>query len=316
MVTLRVAFLSSMVLELLASLSVALVAVAIGLRLVYGGSDARDRFGGADSRAGGVSAAAAARYPVPRRGRWGRGHREGAGHPGHSAAGARHAHRRACGSRVAVGRGGRRRTPGERGHGRPAVAGHPCRPDHGDHRGQRRREDHAVAAAGRDASDRTPAGCSSAGGGRGEVDLADWSIRAVWRQRVAWAGQGAAHAGGVDQGQPGARAIRGSTTRPCALRWNRSTRPAFVDELPHGWHTVLGEAGAGNQPGAAATVGTGQGAGPAGRPAAARRADRGAGRGDRAAGAGRYRGRGRAAAPWCSSPTARHHWRSPTPSSS
>jgi len=37
MVTLRVAFLSSMVLELLASLSVALVAVAIGLRLVYGG---------------------------------------------------------------------------------------------------------------------------------------------------------------------------------------------------------------------------------------------------------------------------------------
>src|SRR6478672_7784729 len=36
MVTLRVAFLSSMVLELLASLSVALVAVAIGLRLVYG----------------------------------------------------------------------------------------------------------------------------------------------------------------------------------------------------------------------------------------------------------------------------------------
>lgn len=38
MVTLRVAFLSSMVLELLASLSVALVAVAIGLRLVYGGT--------------------------------------------------------------------------------------------------------------------------------------------------------------------------------------------------------------------------------------------------------------------------------------
>jgi thiol reductant ABC exporter CydD subunit len=37
MVTLRVAFLSSMILELLASLSVALVAVAIGLRLVYGG---------------------------------------------------------------------------------------------------------------------------------------------------------------------------------------------------------------------------------------------------------------------------------------
>lgn len=36
MTTLRVAFLSSMVLELLASLSVALVAVAIGLRLVYG----------------------------------------------------------------------------------------------------------------------------------------------------------------------------------------------------------------------------------------------------------------------------------------
>ncbi|WP_067861918.1 thiol reductant ABC exporter subunit CydD [Nocardia shimofusensis] len=39
---LRVAFLSSMVLELLATLSVALIAVSIGLRLVYGGMDLYD----------------------------------------------------------------------------------------------------------------------------------------------------------------------------------------------------------------------------------------------------------------------------------
>ena len=36
MAALRVAFLSSMVLELLATLSVALIAVSIGLRLVFG----------------------------------------------------------------------------------------------------------------------------------------------------------------------------------------------------------------------------------------------------------------------------------------
>ena len=36
-----------------------------------------------------------------------------------------------------------------------------------------------------------------------------------------------------------------STTRPCAPRSKRSTRAAFVDDLPQGWHTVLGEAGAG-----------------------------------------------------------------------
>ena len=41
--TLRVAFLSSFVLELLATLSVALVAVAVGLRLVEGRLDLRHR---------------------------------------------------------------------------------------------------------------------------------------------------------------------------------------------------------------------------------------------------------------------------------
>ena len=41
--TLRVAFLSSLVLELLASLSVAVVAVAVGIRLVSGDLDLLDR---------------------------------------------------------------------------------------------------------------------------------------------------------------------------------------------------------------------------------------------------------------------------------
>ena len=41
MATLRIAFLSSLVLELIATLSVALVAVGVGLRLVDGGLDLR-----------------------------------------------------------------------------------------------------------------------------------------------------------------------------------------------------------------------------------------------------------------------------------
>ena len=65
MATLRVAFVSSLILELLATLSVALVAVAIGLRLLGGHLDLRPRFR-PRSRTQGVPAAAAARYELPR----------------------------------------------------------------------------------------------------------------------------------------------------------------------------------------------------------------------------------------------------------
>ena len=73
MATLRIAFLSALVLELLATLGVALVAVSVGLRLVFGEIDACRRPYGAAARAGGVLAAAARRRRVPRRrGRKGR----------------------------------------------------------------------------------------------------------------------------------------------------------------------------------------------------------------------------------------------------
>ena len=72
--TLRIAFLSSLVLELLATVSMALVAVAIGLRLMGGSMELRDRAVRARARARGVPAAAAARRELPR-GRRGRGGR-------------------------------------------------------------------------------------------------------------------------------------------------------------------------------------------------------------------------------------------------
>ena len=70
--TLRVTFLSSLILELVATISVALVAVAIGLRLLDG--RARPAYGAVRSRARprGVSAAAPARRQLPRERR---GHR-------------------------------------------------------------------------------------------------------------------------------------------------------------------------------------------------------------------------------------------------
>ena len=66
MATLRVTFLSSLMLELLATFSVALVAVAIGLRLLGGRLDLRDRAVRAGARARGLPAAAPARRQLPR----------------------------------------------------------------------------------------------------------------------------------------------------------------------------------------------------------------------------------------------------------
>ena len=54
--SLRIAFLSALVLELIATLSVALVAVQIGVRLLYGAARPGDRAARADPRAGGVPA--------------------------------------------------------------------------------------------------------------------------------------------------------------------------------------------------------------------------------------------------------------------
>ena len=116
MVTLRVAFLSSMVLELLASLSVALVAVAIGLRLVYGDLTLQVGLAVLILAPGGLPAAAPAGHPVPRRRGRGRGDRQGARRPRN--AGRRHrapARDLTAPFGPAAGRGHGRAPPGERG---------------------------------------------------------------------------------------------------------------------------------------------------------------------------------------------------------
>ena len=65
MATLRIAFLSALVLELLAALGVALVAVGVGLRLVYGEMSSDGRSDSAATRAGGLLATSAGRRRVP-----------------------------------------------------------------------------------------------------------------------------------------------------------------------------------------------------------------------------------------------------------
>ena len=64
--TLRIAFLSGTVLELAATLGIALVAVTVGVRLVEGGSRLRGRSDRARARARALPAAAEPRRPVPR----------------------------------------------------------------------------------------------------------------------------------------------------------------------------------------------------------------------------------------------------------
>ena len=75
--TLRIAFLSALVLELVATLSVALVAVPVGIRLLGGGITLCHRAAGAAAHPGGVPAAAGRRQPLPRQ--HGGAHRAGRG---------------------------------------------------------------------------------------------------------------------------------------------------------------------------------------------------------------------------------------------
>ena len=85
MATLRVAFLSALVLELAAAVATALVAVEVGLRLLYGHMGYETALAGAAADARGLPAAAGGRDPVPRQhGGRGRGG-PGPGNPGHPA---------------------------------------------------------------------------------------------------------------------------------------------------------------------------------------------------------------------------------------
>ena len=184
--TLRIAFLSSLALELLATLSVALVAVTIGLRLVDGHARPDDRAAGAGPRPGGLPAAARGRCPLPRlRG----GPRR----------------RRPRSSRCSRRARARRRTGAcaEPGPGAVPLAGVPARGGHGrGGRGARRAEPacstRATALGVRGPSGagkstlldlllglRTPdAGRVTVGG----VDLADLD-RDAWLRRIAWVPQ-------------------------------------------------------------------------------------------------------------------------------
>jgi len=80
-------------------------------------------------------------------------------------------------------------------------------------------------------------------GSHHEIDLADVDPTR-WRGLVAWAGQGAAmQAGSIRDNL----ALGNQAADDAALRSALESVDAagFVDELPGGWHTVLGEGGAG-----------------------------------------------------------------------
>ena len=272
MATLRVAFLSSMVLELLASLSVALVAVAIGLRLVYG--DLTLQVGLAvliiapeaylplrqlgtqfHAAADGVAATekvlAVLDTPVPTPGT----RTDLPAVPGLRLDG------------VTVG------TPGERGAvgplsmripaGRITVLAGPSgvgkttvlhvlagmvRPDAG--RVLVVGGGSATGAEGipadRDPADRDPAEPDQADPNRadhGDIDLTEVDP-ASWRARLSWAGQAAAlQAGSIrDNLALGNAGVDDATLRAALTDVDAI---GFVDALPGGWDTVLGDGGTG-----------------------------------------------------------------------
>ena len=246
MVTLRVAFLSSMVLELLASLSVALVAVAIGLRLVYG--DLTLQVGlavlilapeaylplrqlgtqfhaAADGVAATATVLAILDTPLPPR-----GERTDVpavpglllddvvvGEPGErGTVGPLTLHVPAGRITVVTGDSGVGKTTLLQllaGVQRPTAGVVRIEPGPGDHP-----DDHRVDLA--------------------EVDPG------TWRSQLAWAGQGAAlQAGSIrDNLALGNPDVSDAELR-AALRAADAT--TFVDELPAGWDTTLGEGGAG-----------------------------------------------------------------------
>jgi thiol reductant ABC exporter CydD subunit len=238
--TLRVAFLSSMVLELLASLSVALVAVAIGLRLVYGGLTLEIGLAvlilapeaylplrqlGTQFHAAADGVAATAKIlavldtPLPEPGT-------------RTDVPAVPALRLA---EVVVG------GPGERGTIGPLSL---------DIAAGRITVVTGASGAGKTTLlqllagvERPDSGRVLVGGGAEEVDLA-LVDPAVWRQHVAWAGQGAAlQAGTIRDNLAAGNPAADDATLRAALE--SVDAAGFVDGLPLGWHTVLGDAGAG-----------------------------------------------------------------------
>ncbi len=254
MVTLRVAFLSSMVLELLASLSVALVAVAIGLRLVYG--DLTLQVGlavlilapeaylplrqlgtqfhaAADGVAATAKVLAVLETPVPEPGT-----------------------RTDLPALPGLRLDGRDdRDPGRAGGRRPADAADPGRPGHRHRRAERDRQDHRCCTCSPGCWGRTP-GASwwrarpAVGADRPRTrplpltSISPTSTPGRGVPGLSWAGQGAALQAGTirDNLALGSDGVDDATLR-AALNW--ADAAGFVDALPQGWDSALGEGGSG-----------------------------------------------------------------------
>lgn len=244
MSTLKVAFLSSMVLELLASLSVALVAVAIGLRLVYG--DLTLQVGLAV-----LILAPEAYLPLRQLGTQFHAAADGVAATGKllavldtplPAAGTRTDLPAAPGFRLdamTVGAVGERGTVGPLSLTIPAGAITVVTGDSGAGKttllqvlaGVQRPETGQVLITGA-----SPEAAS-------HIDLADVGPRA-WRASLSWAGQGAAmQAGSIrDNLALGNPSADDSTLREALVAVDAA---GFIDGLPAGWNTELGEGGAG-----------------------------------------------------------------------
>ena len=247
MVTLRVAFLSSMVLELLASLSVALVAVAIGLRLVYG--DLTLQVGLAV-----LILAPEAYLPLRQLGTQFHAAADGVAATAKVLAildtpiatpGARTDLPAVPAVRLADVRVG---SPGERGTIGPLSVDIPAgriTVITGDSGAGKTTVLQLLAGVLRPDAGRVLLGDTAerASAGQDAIDLADVDP-VTWRGLVAWAGQGAA----MQAGSIRDNLALGNQAADEASLWSalESVDAAgFVDELPAGWHTVLGEGGAG-----------------------------------------------------------------------
>ena len=260
MVTLRVAFLSSMVLELLASLSVALVAVAIGLRLVYGDMTLQvglavlilapeaylplrqlgtQFHAAADGVAATAKVLAVLETPV-------------------AAPGTRTDLPAVPGLRlegVTIG------TPGERGAIGPLTLRVPAGRITvivGPSGIGKTTLLHLLAGMlGPDTGRVLVEGPAGDRGGRGplddgtvdvQADLADIDLAdidpAAWRSRFSWAGQGAALQAGTirDNLALGNDGVNDATLR-AALGW--ADADGFVDSMDQGWNSALGDGGSG-----------------------------------------------------------------------